>query len=31
MATRPREPWSFEDGPQVAERIQREYAAPRAA
>ncbi len=25
MAARPREPWSFEDGPEVAERIQREY------
>ncbi len=26
MATPPREPWSFEDGPQVAERILHEYA-----
>ena len=25
MAARPREPWSFEDGPEAAERIQREY------
>ena len=26
MATKPRKPWSFEDGPEVAERIQQEYA-----
>ncbi|WP_298831307.1 hypothetical protein [uncultured Piscinibacter sp.] len=26
MSTEPREPWSFEDGPQVAERILRSYA-----
>lgn len=31
MATKPREPWSFEDGPQVAERIQREYGQALAA
>lgn len=26
MATTPREPWSFEDGPRAAERVLREYA-----
>jgi len=26
MPTEPRQPWSFEDGPQVAERIVLEYA-----
>lgn len=26
MATAPREPWAFDDGPQTAERILREYA-----
>lgn len=26
MAARPSEPWSFEDGPEVADRVLREYA-----
>ena len=29
MATKPHEPWSFEDGPDVAYRVPREYAAWR--
>lgn len=29
MAAKPREPWSFEDGPEVAYRVLQEYAAWR--